>query len=190
VQGFVSYERGDFAGASHLAAQAIQQTRNAKLVGAAQEYFRPSILYWYSDLDGPTEYQLGRFALAESAERGALKWGKLTLSGSISDQRQMAKDSTWLAMSLARQGKLAEATRVIEPIVKFDEQLLTRDHGDVWVPYELAGALYAQSLAQPAQRKRLLSRSAAMLRKLPPRLQSLRDVRWLRGRVGQSLRTT
>jgi hypothetical protein len=189
VQADVRYERGDFAGASHLAAQAIQEARNAKLVGAAQEYFRPSILYWYSDLDGPAEYQLGHFALAESADREALKWAKLTLSGSIADQRQMAKDSTWLAMSLARQGKLAEAAQVIDPIVKFDEQLLARNHGDVWVPYELAGALYAQSLAEPAQRTRLLSRSAALLHGLPPTLQKLRDVRWLREWVGQSPQT-
>jgi tetratricopeptide (TPR) repeat protein len=186
VQGYVSYERGDFAGASHLAAQGIQQARNAKLVGAAQEYFRPNILYWYSDLDGPAEYQFGHFALAESAEREALKWGKVTLTGSISDQRQLVKDSTWLAMSLARQGKLPEAAQVIDPVVKFEGQLLARDHGDVWVPYELAGALYAQSLAEPAQRTRLLSRSAALLRELPPRLQKLRDVRWLREWVGQS----
>jgi Novel STAND NTPase 1 len=187
VQADVRYEEGDFAAASHLAAQAIQEARDAKLVGAAQEYFRPSILYWYSDLDGPAEYQLGHFGAAESAERDALKWGKITLSNSISDQRQMAKDSIWLAMSLARQGKLSEAARVIDPIVKFEEQLLARDHGDVWVPYELAGALYAQSLARPPQRERLLARSAALLGGLPPSLRKLRDVRWLREWVGQSL---
>jgi tetratricopeptide (TPR) repeat protein len=188
VQADVTYERGDFAAASHLAVQAIEQTRNAKLMGAAQEFFRPGLLYWYSDLDGPAEYQLGHFALAESAEREALKWGKITLTGSIADRRQLAKDSTWLALSLARQGKLADAARVIEPIVQFDEQLLTHDHGDVWVPCELAGALYAQALAEPAQRTRLLAKSLTLLRELPSRLKTLRDVRWLREWVGQSLR--
>ena len=147
-------------------------------------------MYWYSDLDGPAEYQLGHFAAAESTEREALKWAKLTLSGSISDQRQTAKDSTCLATSLARQGKLADAAQVIDPIVKFDEQLLARDHGDVWVPYELAFALYAQSLAEPSQRDRLLSRSAALLGRLPPTLRKLRDVRWLREWVGQAHRAT
>lgn len=179
----VSYERGDFAAASHLAARVIQQAQDAKLVGAVQQAFRPGVLYWYSDLDGPAEYQLGHFALAESVEQAALKWGKINLSSSVSDQRQLAKDSTWLAMSLARQGKLAEAAKVIDPIVKFDEHLLARNRGDVWVPYELAGALYAQSLAEPARRERLLSRSAALLEGLPPRLQRLQDVRWLRGWV-------
>jgi len=72
--------------------------------------------------------------------------------------------------------------------VTFEEQLLARDHGDVWVPYELARALYAQSLAEPARREQLLSRSAALLRGLPARLQRVRDVLVLRGRVERSLR--
>jgi hypothetical protein len=186
VEATVSYERGQFAEVSRMAAEGIQQARDAKLVGAVQESFRPGLLYWWSDVDGPAEYQLGRFAQAESAARAALKWGKVALSGSISDQRQMVKDSTWLAMSLARQGKLAEAAQVIDPVVNFEQGLRARDHGDVWVPYELAGALYAQSLAEPAQRERLLSRSATLLRGLPPTLQKVQDVRWLRGWVAQS----
>ncbi|MDE2449682.1 MAG: hypothetical protein KGO22_11960 [Gammaproteobacteria bacterium] len=187
VQAMVSYERGEFAETTRLAAQATQQAHDAKLVGAVQENFRPALLYWWSDIDGPAEYQLGRFGQAESAGRAALKWGKITLSGSISDQRQMVKDSTWLAMSLARQDKLREAAQVIDPVVKFEQGLLERDHGDVWVPYELAGALYAQSLAEPAQRGRLLSKSALLLRGLTPTLQKVQDVRWLRSWVGRSL---
>ena len=186
VQGVVNYERGEFAATSRLATQAIQQTAAAKLVGAVQQSFRPSLSYWYSDLDGPAEYQLGHFAQAEAAERAALKWGKINLSQSIGDRRQMVKDSTWLAMALARQGKRQEAAQVIDPAVKFEEGLLARDHGDVFVPYELAGALYAQALAEPTHRELLLSRSAALLRGLPPRLKRLQDVRWLQGWVAQS----
>jgi hypothetical protein len=187
VQATVNYERGEFAEVSRLAAQAVEQTRDAKLVGAVQETFRPALLYWWSDLDGPAEYQLGRFAAAESAERAARKWGPLTLTNAISDQRQMVKDSTWLALSLARQGRLGEAAQVIDPVVKFERGLLKRDHGDVWVAYELAGALYAESLAEPARRGHLLSDATALLRGLPPTLQNLHDVRLLRQWVAQSL---
>ncbi|HEY1890120.1 MAG TPA: hypothetical protein VGG63_06920 [Steroidobacteraceae bacterium] len=186
VQAIVKYERGDFAEVNQLAAQAIQQTRDAKLTGAVQESFRPGLLYWWYDVDGPAEYQLGHFAAAESAERAAVKWGVITLTQSISDRRQMVKDSTWLAMSLAREGKLREGAQVIAPVVKFEQGLLNRDHGDVWVAYELAGALYAQSLAEPAERAHLVSKAAALLRGLPPQVQKVRDVRWLRQWVAQS----
>ena len=186
VQAIVNYERGEFAEVSQLAGQAIQQTRDAKLEGDVQESFRPGLFYWWYDVEGPAEYQLRHFAAAESAERAALKWGPITLTQSISDRRQMVKDSTWLAMSLARQGKLSEATKVIDPVVKFEQGLLNRDHGDVWVAYELAGALYAQSLAEPAERAHLVSGAAALLRGLPPQVQKVRDVRWLRQWVAQS----
>ena len=183
LQATVAYERGEFAQTTRLAAQAVQAVRDAKLAGAVQESFRTGLLYYWSDLDGPAEYQLGHFAVAENVERAAVKFGKLTMSQSISDRRQQVKDSTWLAMSLARQGKLSEAAQVIDPVVEFEQGLLRRDHGDVWVPYELAAALYAQSLAEPARRGPLLSRAAALLRGLPPRLQ---DVRWWRQWVAQA----
>lgn len=188
VRAEVSYERGDFAETSRLATAATQQVRDAKLVGSVQEAIRPFMLYWLSALDARAQYQLGHFARAESAERTALVSGRASIYGGVADQRrQMAQDSTWLALSLAREGKLQEAAQTIAPVVTFEEQLLARDHGDVWIPCELARALYAQSLAEPARREQLLSRSAALLRGLPARLQRVRDVLQLRGWVGRSL---
>ena len=103
----------------------------------------------------------------------------------IESKRDGAEISTWLAMALARQGKLRQAAQVIDPVVTFEQALLARDHGDVWVPYELARALYAQALAEPAQRDVALKKAAALLSGLPPRLQKLHDVRqwrqWVAG---------
>jgi hypothetical protein len=182
----VAYERGDLATARRISAQAIQQLGNAKPVGMVQQLARAFPLSLISDVDGRTEYQLGHFAAAERAERVAREQFKVSVRfilADVSNRRYMAGFSTWRAMALARQGKTAEAQQVIAPVVKFDEQLLARDHGDVWVPYELAGALYAESLAEPARRERLLARAAALLQGLPPRLRRLRDVRQLRGWV-------
>ena len=97
----------------------------------------------------------------------------------------MAEISTWLAMSLARQGKLAEAAQVAGPVASFEQGLLARNHGDVWVPYELACALYAQALAEPGRSVALLSRAAALLQGLPPALQKLHDVKQWRRRVAE-----
>jgi tetratricopeptide (TPR) repeat protein len=185
VRTLVSYERGDFTQASELAAQAIEQVRAARLTGGALKIGRPFFLSSYSDIYGRAAYQLGHFAVAESALRAALKWGETFAS---SGRRPLDKDSSWLAMALAKQGKRREAAQVIGPVVKRDEKRLARDHGDVWVPYELAGALYAQSLAEPAYRERLLPRAAALLRGLPPPLKRLRAVRRWQGWVAQSLR--
>lgn len=190
VQSEALYERGDFTGASRLAAQAIGRLQSAKSLGAVQKLAQAYLLYDFSNVHGHAEYQLGHFALAEGAERVALAQNGVVLpfaSSVIESKRDGAEISTWLAMALARQGKLRQAAQLIDPIVSFEEGLLARDHGDVWVPYELARALYAQGLAEPARRDVALKRAAALLSSLPPRLQRLHDVRQWRQWVARSL---
>ena len=83
--------------------------------------------------------------------------------------------------ALARQRNLREAAKGLDPVVSFEEGLLACDHGDVWVPCELARALYAQSLADPARGGALLKRASALLSSLPPTPRRLHDVRrWRR----------
>ena len=190
VQAEVLYERGDSAAASRLAGQAVTQLQSAKSLGEVQKLAQAYLLYNFSNVYGHAEYQLGRYALAEHAERVALEQIPLVLpfaSSVIESQRDSADISTWLAMALARQGKLRPAAQLIEPVVKFEEGLLARDHGDVWIPYELARALYAQALAEPTQRDALLKKAAALLSGLPPRLRSLRDVRRWQQWIARSL---
>jgi len=187
VQAEAAYQRGNFAEASRLAGQAVDGLRGAKLAGTAQ-LAQAYLLYDLSNVYGHAEYRLGHFAAAERAERSALEQDKTVLpfaSSVIDSERASAEISTWLSMALARQGKLRPAADVIGPVVKFDEGLLARDRGDVWVSYELARALYAQSLCDPTQRGALLERAAALLDQLPPRLKRLHDVRLWRQWVAQ-----
>jgi tetratricopeptide (TPR) repeat protein len=179
-----AYERADFAGASRLTAPATERLSKVTPRGEPQKVERAYLLFYFSGIYGRAEYQLGHFAAAERATRLALAERKLLLADDLSalaTERDLAEISTWLSMALARQGKLREASQVIGPIVSFEHGLLARDHGDVWVPYELAGALYAQSLCDPARRGVLLRRASALLNGLPPRLQKLHDVQqWRR----------
>jgi hypothetical protein len=100
----------------------------------------------------------------------------------------MAEKSTWLAMALARQGHLEEASQVIAPVVKFHRDLAARNHGDVWQPVELAGALFAQALSDKTRSAALLHEAAALLDATPLALQGLHDVKQWRQRVREALR--
>jgi len=183
VQAEIAYERDDFAGASRIAAQAsMARQRDARPMADPDEESEASELFWLRDVYGQAEYQRGHFAAAENAEREAL--GQPNLSTYAVDRRGRAEASIWLAMALARQGKLSAAREIVGPIVRFEQSLLARNHGDVWVPYELACALYAESLAEPARRVGLLRRATALLNGLPPRLQRLHDVRQWQRRIG------
>jgi hypothetical protein len=178
----VAYERGDFSGASQLAKVAIDSLQSAK-VDDAGTLARAFLLEAFARVYARAQYQLGRFAAAAAAARLALVEAKVVApfsSSVLASERVGARISAQLAMALARQGKLRHAARVIDPVVTFEEGLLRRDHGDVWVPYELARALYAQSLCDPRESARLRARAGTLLEQLPPNLKSLRDVRGLR----------
>jgi tetratricopeptide (TPR) repeat protein len=175
----VMYERGDFTGASGVAGQAITQLQNAKPVGV-QKLAQAYLLYDLSSIYGHAEYQLGHFELSEHAERIALQRNAILVpfaASVLANKRDGAEISTWLAMALARQGKRPQAAQIIDPVVTFEQGLLARNRGDVWVPYELAHALYAQALAEPARRDVALRKAAALLSGLSPQLQRLHDVR-------------
>jgi tetratricopeptide (TPR) repeat protein len=190
VQAELMYERGDFAGASRLAGQATGQLQGMKPVGDVHKLAQAYLLYNLSNIYGRAEYQLGHFQSSESAERIALQQNATVLpfdTSTLANRRDGAEISTWLAMALARQGKLSQAAQTIDPIVTFEQGLLARNHGDVWVPYELASALYAQALAEPTRRDVALKRAAALLDGLPPHLQRLHDVRQWRQWVAEPL---
>jgi hypothetical protein len=190
VQAEVMYQRGDLTGASRLAGQATAQLQSTKPPGGVQKLAQAYLLYDLGNIYGHAEYQLGHFAQSERAERIALDRNAIVLpfaSSVIANQRDGAEISTWLAMALARQGKLRQAAQVIDPVVTFELGLLARNRGDAWVPFEIARALYAQALAEPTQRDAALKRAAALLSGLPPRLQELHDVRQWRQWVTESL---
>ena len=185
-QAEVLYARGDFPAAARVAGQALTQLQSAKPLGDVDKLAQAFLLHDLSNAYGHAEYQLGHFALAERAARVAL--GETAtlipfLSSDLDSKRDSAEISSWLAMALARQGKLREAAQVIDPVVAFESDLIARDHGDVWVPYELARSLYAQALAEPTRREALLKKAGALLNGLSPRLQNLHEVRQWKQRV-------
>ena len=177
----VAYERGQFRAASHRAQAAIRRLRDTK-VHHADTLARAFLLDAFARVDAQAEFQLGHFAAAAAAARLALAQATIVApfsSSVLASERTRAQISALLAMALARQGKRPQAAQVIGPVVTFEERLLQRNHGDVWVPYQLAGALYAQSLCDPLERARLRARAARLLEGLPPTLKALRDVRRL-----------
>jgi hypothetical protein len=81
-------------------------------------------------------------------------------------------------------GKLDEAAHTIGPAVQFERELAAKNHGDQWVPVELAGALYAQALADKKQSAALLREAARLLDGTAPTVRNTHDVRlwreWIR----------
>jgi tetratricopeptide (TPR) repeat protein len=181
-----AFERGDLATALRIATDAVSQLQSAKPEGALQASQRSVSLFVASHIAGRTEFRLGNFAAAERAERAALAARKEWGNQATPDQRDLGEVSTWLAMSLARQDRIAEAAQTIGPVVTFQRELAARNHGDKWQPFELACALYVQSLTDNHKSAALLREAAGLVDGLPPTLRALHDVRLWRDLVQEA----
>ncbi len=181
-------ERNDAAAARRTAWDAVNQLQALTPQGGFQEIQTNVSLYLAANVAGHAEYMLGNYPAAEKAERLAVEARKKYLTEAVSDRRDVAEKSTWLAMALARQGRLDEAAQVIDPVVKFHRELAAKNHGDRWQSLELACALYAEALADPKKSAALLHEAAALVDGLPPTFRPLHDVRQWRDRIQQAQR--
>jgi hypothetical protein len=178
-----AFEQDDLPAARRIAMDVVSQVQPIKPQRGVQEVQKFATLYTAANFAGHADYLLGNFPAAEQEERAALEARKHYLTEAVVDRRDLAEKSTWLAMAIARQGRLGEAAQVIDPVVAFQRELKAKNHGDRWQPTELAAALYAQSLAEPKQRAALLREATMLLDGVPPTLQSLHDIRQWRERI-------
>jgi tetratricopeptide (TPR) repeat protein len=140
-----------------------------------------------ADTAGRTSYLMGDFAAAEKYERVAVEARQKFLTDAVGDRRDLMIKTTWLAMAVARQGRLAEAAQIIAPAVGYQRELSRHNHGDQWLPIELAQGIYAQALSEPARREALLREAASLLDSAAAEIRPLHDVRLLRQLVESAL---
>jgi tetratricopeptide (TPR) repeat protein len=178
-----AYESDDLTLARRLAAQTLAETQAVTLQGEAQELQRSSTLHFAFDAQGRAEYQMGDFAAAEHSEQRALEEHKKFAGDATDDRRRHHEVETWIAMAQARQGHTSEAAQTIAPVVKFQRELAARNHGDKWLPFELACALYVEALAEPQHSAALLQEAAGLIDAVPAEVRALREVRQWRERI-------
>ena len=166
-----------------FATAAASQLRAITPRGNLEVSQRSISLFFAQHLAGRAAFQSGDYAAAERAEREALAARKIWGTQAIPDQRDLGEVSTWLALALVRQGKSAEAAQLIGPVVKFQRELAARNHGDQWLPIELASALYAQGLVDAQSRAAHLREAATLLDAAPVALRNVHDVRHWRERI-------
>jgi hypothetical protein len=178
----LAYERDDFDGAQRLTRETLAHLR---LLGHRDP--NPAGLCLLSGLEGSADYNLRDFAAAEQAQRVAVQ--ACTRAGdTTAERRDTAQGATWLAMALASEGKRAEAASIIDPVVAMDLTMERKNRSDAWLPLEVAGALYAQSLAEPQRRTSLLQGAAQRIDHLIPAIANLHDTREWRARIEEARR--
>ena len=182
----IAYYRDDYAAARKIAGAAAEELRGIDPKTGFQEIQKFGSLFTASDIAGHAAYLLGDYAAAEAYQREAVDARQKFLTDAVSDRRDIAEKSTWLAMALARQGKFDEAGKVIAPVVKFQRELSAKNRGDRWQPLELAYALYAQALSDKTHGAALLHEAAALLDAAPASIKAMHEYRQWRERIAKA----
>jgi hypothetical protein len=178
-----AFERDDLTSARRIARETMGQLQAVKPERGVQEIQKYVSLYLAADIAGHADFLLGNYADAERDQREAIEARKKYLTEAVGDRRDLVEKSTWLAMAIARQGRLEEAAQVIAPAVKFHRELAAKNHGDQWQNVELAAALYAQALTDKTHGPALLREASAKLDALPASMRNLHDIRQWRERI-------
>jgi hypothetical protein len=185
TESWVALERDDLPATRRNATDAARELEAATVHGAP-ELQKFVWLHFAYLAEGQADYQLGDFVAAEHSLAKSLEAWKATGQQAVDDQRRLGLVSTWIAMAQARQGHLSAATQTIGPVLKFQRDLAAKNHGDRWLPQELAGTLYVQALAEPERRAALLREAAGLIDGLAPDVRATHDVRQWRERIQQA----
>ncbi|MGH8268209.1 MAG: hypothetical protein ACRETS_12885, partial [Steroidobacteraceae bacterium] len=179
----MAYDRDDFAGVRRIVAGATDELQDTTAHGGLQRFQKFLGLYIGYFTEGRAEYLLGDFAGAERSLHAALAARKVMGGEDIGTQRDLGELNTWIVMAQARQGHLNEGAQTIAPVVRMQRQLAARNHGDRWLPQELAAALYAEALAAPGKRAALLHEAAGLIAGLAPEVAASHDERLWRALI-------
>jgi hypothetical protein len=176
---YLAYTSDDFGTARRTLTELEEDLRAVQPNGPLQTSQKAQLLHFAGFIQGPIEIERGDYAAAAQAERAAIEAYKTIQHNNISDLRHIALCNIWLAMALARQGRLEESAQTIAPVVKSEREWMARNKGEQWLPLELASALHVQSLADTRRRHDLLHQASALLSRLPPAVAKTREAtRW------------
>jgi len=176
---------GEFAATQRLARETLNEIAPATPRSGDESFGQALTVAALNHLLAIADYELGEFAAAEAAEELSLKSRKEFAAPGVSTDRDLGESSTWLAMAQAREGKLTAAAATLAPVLKMQRDLRARNKSDAWLPMELARALYAQSLIEPARAPALLKEAAQLLEGLTPAVRQLPEPQLWRARIAR-----
>ncbi len=184
-----AFAAGDFAALRDMARASVRRLAALKPPTAEQELRRNQMLIVAYRTMAYASYGLRDYSTAEGEIRQALEIRPSLPKRTLQDERDIGDENMLAAMIAARQGKEAEAQKIIEPVLKLHRELNARsDNEDQLQRIEFARALYVSALAGSSQKAAQLAEAAAILDRLPPELRRLITTTWLRDAISEEQR--
>jgi tetratricopeptide (TPR) repeat protein len=100
----------------------------------------------------------------------------------------LARDRSWLAVALARQGRAEEAAPHAERALAFHRGVAVTKHDEMQAHESHARALYAKGLVTPAQANALFTEANALMATLPGEMRAARTTAYWQQLIATELR--
>jgi tetratricopeptide (TPR) repeat protein len=190
-QGFYGYSlpvaAADYESVRGMAAASIQRIENFMPKDASQELWKNRLSAYTHLALADALYNLREYEAASREIRTAIEFRKRLPKRTLQDERDAGDELIVAAMIAARQGNLAEAQRIIEPVVKFHRGLYARgkDNDDLTQHVQLAQALYVSALAAEGRKASQLGEAADILDGLPPAMRGRISIALWRNRIAE-----
>lgn len=183
LQALTAEARGDQATALRLATEAAARVPWAdRKVLAQTSIASPGVL---DALVARTALRMGDFAAAVKALDVTLANWNLT-ENDAPDDLDFQRYSALRAIALDRAGRTAEAVTASKAVLAAERRLASLNRTDRLQPYELALALYADALAEPANAAANLAEATKVMNSLQPDVAALMGPKELRGWIRQA----
>jgi hypothetical protein len=178
---------GDFAAVRDMARASARRLEALKPTNGEQELRRNQMLDVAYRAMADASYRLKDYAAADGEIRRALEIRNSLQKRTLQDERDAGDEIALAAAIAARQGRDAEARKLIEPVLKLHRELNARgaDNDDQLQRSELAHALYVSALAGSPQRTAQLAEAAALLDRLPPEMRRMIEQTRLRAAISE-----
>jgi hypothetical protein len=183
LQALIAEARGDPAAAQRLAAEAAaavtwEDRKALTNTGSGSAALLDAVV-------ARTAFRMGDFPAAVHALDMALATWKL-VENDAPDDLDLQRFSALRAIALGRAGRTAEAVTAAQAVLAAERRLASLNHTDRLQPYELALALYADALAEPAKAAANLTEATKVMGSLQPQVAALLGPKELRGWIRQA----
>jgi hypothetical protein len=183
---FIAQSLGDEAALREADKTVRERLEPLKPANAAQERAQADWLWRWHEQQAEEALLGGDFAAAADSIKARQRFRAKLPTASQESKFENARGATWLAVALARSGRVDEARDEIGPALRFLREQERRNVDDQGLRLLLAQALYAAALTDPPQARVLLAEARAITKALSPDLHAARASRWWIERIAQA----
>jgi hypothetical protein len=168
--------RGEDRLALERAATLLPKLETLKPQDVQQREFQANTLRGVHWVIARAAYALKDYAIAERAMTRVLQLHAQVPTERTGDRRDLESERIFMALVLARLGRIEETQKLATAALKYERELAARNRDSAWQRIELAQALYVAAISGFGDANVQLAEADAIMRKLPVEMQKLRDV--------------